>query len=237
MYEVEKSPNGLYIRFDNPVERSDFVMHLRESEWMKEDGYMSTMTMFTILGDCNKNPYKGTFLIWNPEEIKKKIIVEDIESILYPYIFFIEHPHKLNHNGVTYQKKLEGIDDGGERMQYGENGAFREPATGKGRYDLITPFALERIAKWYELGALKYADRNWEKGIPFSRFVDSAMRHMNKYLMGMTDEDHLSAAAWNIMSIIHFEELGRADLDDLPHYMVDDSLDREKKDKRNGGPE
>lgn len=116
------------------------------------------------------------------------------------------------------KKNIPGIDDGGERIRYGENGAFREPADGKGRFDLVSPFALQRLARWYELGAKKYADRNWEKGIPFSRYMDSAMRHLTKYMMGMTDEDHLAAAAWNITCIMHHEELGQMELDDLPHY-------------------
>lgn len=114
------------------------------------------------------------------------------------------------------------IQDSGERMQYGENGAIREPATGKGRYDLISPFALDRIAKWYELGAQKYEERNWEKGIPFSRFYDSAMRHLNMFMMGKTDEDHLAAAAWNIMCMIHFQEMrayNGKNFDDLPTYI------------------
>lgn len=111
------------------------------------------------------------------------------------------------------------IDDGGKRISYGEKRAVREPSTGKGRYDLISPFAVRRLAEWYELGAQKYADRNWEKGIPFSRCVDSAKRHLDKYIMGMNDEDHLAAAAWNIFSIMHYQELGMNELDDMPHYL------------------
>lgn len=111
------------------------------------------------------------------------------------------------------------INDGGARMSYGDGKAIREPSTGKGRFDLVTPFGIMRLAKWYELGAQKYSDRNWEKGMPFSRYIDSAMRHINKYVMGMTDEDHLAAAAWNILCIIHHEELGQTELDDLPHYL------------------
>lgn len=111
------------------------------------------------------------------------------------------------------------IDDSGKRISYGDGKATREPSSGKGRFDLITPFGLERLAKWYELGAKKYEDRNWENGIPFSRYIDSAMRHLNKYMMGMDDEDHLSAAAWNILAIMHHEELNEMDLDDLPHYL------------------
>ena len=115
--------------------------------------------------------------------------------------------------------KLDGINDGGERISYGEGRAIREPSVGKGRYDLISPFAVRRLAEWYELGARKYADRNWEKGIPFSRYVDSAKRHLDKFIMGMTDEDHLAAAAWNICAIMHHQELGQFELDDMPHYL------------------
>lgn len=62
-------------------------------------------------------------------------------------------------------------------------------------------------------------DRNWEKGIPFSRYIDSAKRHLNKFVMGMEDEDHLAAAAWNIFAIMHHEELEQTNLDDMPHYL------------------
>lgn len=113
----------------------------------------------------------------------------------------------------------EKINDGGERMTYGEGMAIREPSTGKGRYDLITPFGMRRLAMWYEAGSRKYADRNWEKGMPFSRYIDSAKRHIDKFIMGMDDEDHLSAAAWNILAIIHHEELGQTQFDDMPHYL------------------
>lgn len=119
-------------------------------------------------------------------------------------------------------KELGNIDDGGKRMSYGEGMAVREPSTGKGRYDLITPFGIARLARWYELGAAKYADRNWEKGMPFSRYIDSAKRHIDKYIMGMTDEDHLAAAVWNILCIIHHEELGQMEFDDMPHYLEAD---------------
>lgn len=116
-------------------------------------------------------------------------------------------------------ENLEGkIDDGGERISYGENGAMREPSTGKGRYDLISPFAIRRLAKWMELGAKKYADRNWEKGIPYSRYVDSAKRHLDKFVMGMEDEDHLAAVAFNVFAIMHHQELSQTELDDMPHY-------------------
>ena len=102
------------------------------------------------------------------------------------------------------------MQDGGERITY-DHGAMREPSTNKGAYELVSPFALERIAVWYELGARKYADRNWEKGIPFGRLIQSAIRHLIRWMKGDRSEDHLAAVCWNVMAMMHFEETGQAD--------------------------
>ena len=55
------------------------------------------------------------------------------------------------------------------------------------------------VAKHFENGALKYGEHNWEKGIPISRYIDSALRHLMKDLAGETDEDHAAAFVWNCM--------------------------------------
>lgn len=113
---------------------------------------------------------------------------------------------------------MSGMNDGGARMTY-DTGALREPSTGKGAYELISPFALERIAIWYELGARKYADRNWEKGIPFNRLIQSAIRHLIRWMKGDREEDHLAAVCWNVMAMMHFQETGQADeLNNYPCY-------------------
>lgn len=126
---------------------------------------------------------------------------------------------------MTIKEKSLNIDDGGERIAYG-TGAIREPSTGKGRFDLITPYGLRRLAIWYELGAQKYSDRNWEKGVPLERCLDSALRHLNKYMMHMEDEDHLAAAVWNIMAIMHFEEIYKSTVEEIPFVAF--SSDEEK---------
>jgi hypothetical protein len=105
--------------------------------------------------------------------------------------------------------------DSGNRESY-EDGAVRDVRSGKGRYDLLSPIFIARLAGVLERGAAKYADRNWEKGIPMSRCADSALRHMFQYLGGARDEDHLAQAAWNLMAMIHFEET-RPDLNDMPN--------------------
>lgn len=109
------------------------------------------------------------------------------------------------------------LKDSGKRDEF-KSGMVRDTRTGKGRFDLISPFALERIARIFEKGAIKYEDRNWEKGSSFSRTLDSAFRHVVQYMMGMKDEDHLAQAAWNLMAIMHLEQT-MPHLDDMPHYL------------------
>lgn len=106
------------------------------------------------------------------------------------------------------------LKDSGNRREF-ETGAVRDMQEGKGRCDLLPACALIRLSKHYEAGAMKYEDRNWEKGIPISVMIDSAMRHLLKYMDGQTDEDHLVAVAWNILGAMWMEEK-RPDLQDLP---------------------
>ena len=87
--------------------------------------------------------------------------------------------------------------DSGERAVF-STGANRDVQTDKGRFDLVPPFATMFLARVYETGCLKYGDRNFEKGIPIARYVDSAQRHLAKYQAGLRDEPHLSMAGWNI---------------------------------------
>jgi hypothetical protein len=97
------------------------------------------------------------------------------------------------------------IKDSGHRHVF-PSGAVRDVQQGKGRCDLLPPLAILRLARHFEAGAVKYGDRNWEKGIPINSFVDSAIRHILKYMIGAKDEDHLCAAAWNLMCAMETEE-------------------------------
>ena len=100
------------------------------------------------------------------------------------------------------------IKDSGSRQQFA-SGAVRDCQSGKGRFDLLPPVAILRLAQHFENGSKKYSERNWEQGIPLSRYLDSAMRHLNKLLAGLKDEDHAAAAMWNIACYIHTEEMIR----------------------------
>ena len=119
--------------------------------------------------------------------------------------------------------EFKEVKDSGKRQEF-KTGSVRDTSEGKGRYDLITPVALARLAKHYENGSRKYGDRNWEKGQPICRYLDSAIRHLYKHLEGDRSEDHLAAGAWNIMGAIHTEEMIERgllpkELDDRPTYL------------------
>ncbi len=127
------------------------------------------------------------------------------------------------------------IQDSGERQEF-NTGSVRDTRNGKGRFDLVTPFAMRRIARHYENGAVKYGDRNWEKGLPIMRYLDSAERHINDLkvamLLGEQTEDHAAAIAWNMFGFMHTEEMikiGRLskELDDRPQSYQEYYNDKE----------
>lgn len=107
------------------------------------------------------------------------------------------------------------VEDSGARQTY-STGAVRDTAENKPRPDLISPFFMERLGVHLRKGAAKYSEWNWAKGIPSSRCYESALRHLMQFAQGMTNEDHLSAAAFNIMVIIHNQEVQRRDVAMLP---------------------
>ena len=77
---------------------------------------------------------------------------------------------------------------------------------GKGNFAVLPASAILRLTKLYEMGMRKYGARNYLKGIPVTSFIDSALRHLFKYLAGEDDEDHLSSAVFNILGIMEMEE-------------------------------
>lgn len=79
--------------------------------------------------------------------------------------------------------------------------------------------AILEVAKHFEDGANKYAERNWEQGIPLHCYIDSAVRHYFKYRRGDTDEPHDRAFLWNLLCALWTQE-HKPDLIDLPFKEV-----------------
>lgn len=106
------------------------------------------------------------------------------------------------------------INDSGDRTKF-ETGAVRDMHGGKGRFDLLPWAAIWEVAKHCEAGAVKYGERNVNRGIPTHSLLDSAFRHLCRYMEGETDEPHLTAAAWNILWAIWMEKKHQ-NMQDIP---------------------
>ncbi len=114
---------------------------------------------------------------------------------------------------------FDSVKDSGERRSFG-TGSVRDIRTGKGRYDLLPPIAIKRLAQHFENGAVKYGDKNWELGQPLSGYLDSGLRHTFNLLELKVDEDHAAAGIWNLIAFLCTAEWiieGRLprDLDDI----------------------
>lgn len=116
-------------------------------------------------------------------------------------------------DGMPYSKFA--IKDSGERRQF-ENGFVRDMAHGKGRMDLLPWSAIIELSKHCENGALKYGERNIDRGCPINSLLDSAFRHLAKYMEGHTDEPHLVAALWNIAWAVQFENT-KPEMQNIPN--------------------
>ena len=106
------------------------------------------------------------------------------------------------------------IKDSGTRREF-ETGAVRDMVEGKGDMASIPWESILRLSRHYEAGAKKYSRWNFRKGIPVSSFIDSACRHLAKYQCGEDDEDHLAAAAFNILGAMLMENT-MPEMQDLP---------------------
>lgn len=122
------------------------------------------------------------------------------------------------------------IKDSGDRTEF-ETGAKRDMHAGKGRMDLLPWYGIMEVSKHCEEGAMKYGEHNVDKGIPLHSLLDSASRHLAKYMVGMDDEDHLRAACWNLLWALNQRET-HPELDDRFVVKAEDkkktSLSRKK---------
>lgn len=120
------------------------------------------------------------------------------------------------------------IKDSGERTEF-STGAVRDMKKGKGRMDLLPWYGIMEVSKHCEEGAIKYGEHNVDKGIPLHSLMDSASRHLAKFMCGETDEDHLRAAAWNILYALN-QRVTHPELNDLYFDKKEENEEKEESD-------
>ena len=105
----------------------------------------------------------------------------------------------------------------------------RKDDGGKLRYDLLPLYPLERLAEVYTIGAKKYSDRNWEKGIAWSRLFAALLRHAFQWARGqqrdpIDGQHHLASVAWCALALMEYE-VTHPELDDRGRKDLTDVLD------------
>lgn len=91
---------------------------------------------------------------------------------------------------------------------------------GKEPFQLLPPELLFSVSEVLRFGAEKYAPRNWEKGMHWSRVFGSLMRHMWRWWGGESRDDetglsHLAHAGCCLAFLIAYEER-KVGVDDRP---------------------
>lgn len=102
------------------------------------------------------------------------------------------------------------IEEAGQAADGGVGLRFDE---GKERVDLLPPDALLELGKVYGAGSVKYAARNWEKGMAYHKVLGPLMRHLFKWMRGekIDPEDgqlHIAKVAWNAIALLTYELRG-----------------------------
>jgi len=121
----------------------------------------------------------------------------------------LRYPRSAHAVGKAFDFYLSGKDEG--RKDDGE----------KRRMDLIPVSALNALADVLTMGAKKYSDRNWEKGISWGRVYGAAMRHLSAWWGGENLDkesglNHLDHAMTNIAFLREYADT-KKDFDDRPN--------------------
>lgn len=79
------------------------------------------------------------------------------------------------------------------------------------RFDLIPIRPMQQVAEVYTIGAKKYKDRNWEKGLDWGRVYGALQRHANAWWGGeiLDPEDkqhHLASVVWCALALMEYEK-------------------------------
>jgi uncharacterized C2H2 Zn-finger protein len=86
------------------------------------------------------------------------------------------------------------------------SGSIRSAALEGKRYDLISPIALEILARACAEGT-KYPIYNCEKGFPIWDLANHVIEHLFRYLSGDRSENHLGKVMWGAGMMAHSERM------------------------------
>lgn len=88
----------------------------------------------------------------------------------------------------------------------------RKDDVGKLRFDLLPVEPMRKLVEVYGIGAHKYGDHNWRKGLMWSRVFAAMMRHAWSWWNGeqrdpVDGQHHLASVAWCALTLMEYEEI------------------------------
>lgn len=86
-------------------------------------------------------------------------------------------------------------------------GANRDSQEGKIQYSLIPYQALDALGQVLTDGAKRYGKGNYKLGIPYTRVIDSLMRHVEAIRRGKDDEPHVGQAMANLAFLAYYDDM------------------------------
>ena len=102
-------------------------------------------------------------------------------------------------------------------LRFFESGATRSEDAEEERFDLVSPFAMQRIARVYAEGAKTHGSANWERGVPLDATLNHLERHLQMWKAEVKsgkkigEDDHMAKVAWGAFAIMHYETTGPLD--------------------------
>jgi len=127
----------------------------------------------------------------------------------------------MNMSASSEYKTLSSRNDNGRMREHGENVTATDATLESGLWSKGGKTGQEwHLRGCPALSITTTGDRNWEKGIAWSRVYGAALRHLNAWYGGEnldpeTGRSHLWHAATNIMFLMEFENT-HPELDDRP---------------------
>jgi len=105
---------------------------------------------------------------------------------------------------------LKQIDDGDDEslMWAAASGAKRSKKMP--RYDLIPRAVLMCLADRLEMGAEKYGEWNWQKGLEDAQWMKDGLNHMQHHLSSLMNGDFTEDSEWGHLGAIMFGCMMRA---------------------------
>lgn len=194
------------------------------------------MTQQDVTGSDESYGKKYRFSVWMPntEHRLSNILADSVEEA--KQLFMTYHVKDYPMHMVTSlqwqmlekfeiiepKSKLSSIIETVKQQQISELSPGLKHDNGKIPYHLLSFYALESISEVLKFGAQKYSERNWEKGILYSRVFRACIGHLfdwwqNKGPDPETGMSHLWHAGCCIMFLIHYEKYNTK-FDDRPKY-------------------